>query len=81
MSWRSAGNRSPGWSAQPAKAIGTRPSTLGYLQIPKAGEYTVSIRPAQDADRYLMYFQSLQFRSLRTQFLGQFERYSGLYHS
>jgi len=33
---------------------------LGYLEIPKAGQYTVSIRPAADADRYLMYFQSLQ---------------------
>ena len=33
---------------------------LGYLEIPKAGQYTVSIRPVADADRYLMYFQSLQ---------------------
>jgi hypothetical protein len=33
---------------------------LGYLEISKAGPYTVSIRPAANADRYLMYFQSLQ---------------------
>jgi hypothetical protein len=33
---------------------------LGYLKIPKAGEYSVSIRPAAVSDRYLMYFQSLQ---------------------
>jgi alpha-L-fucosidase len=33
---------------------------LGYLDIPKTGQYTVSIRPEADADRYLMYFQSLQ---------------------
>ena len=32
---------------------------LGYVRIPKAGEYTGSIRPAEDSDRYLMYFQSL----------------------
>jgi alpha-L-fucosidase len=32
---------------------------LGYVQIPKAGEYTLSIRPAEDSDQYLMYFQSL----------------------
>ena len=32
---------------------------LGHVEIPKAGEYAVSIRPAEDSDRYLMYFQSL----------------------
>jgi hypothetical protein len=29
------------------------------VQIPKAGEYTLTIRPAEDSDKYLMYFQSL----------------------
>ena len=33
---------------------------LGHLDIPKAGQYTLSIRPATDGDHYLMYFQSLQ---------------------
>jgi alpha-L-fucosidase len=32
---------------------------LGSVEIGKAGEYTVRIRPAVDSDRYLMYFQSL----------------------
>jgi hypothetical protein len=32
---------------------------LGYFEIPKAGEYTLSIRPAEDSDQNLMYFQSL----------------------
>jgi len=35
---------------------------LGRLEIPKAGAYSVSIRPAAAADRYLMYFQSLQLK-------------------
>jgi hypothetical protein len=32
---------------------------LGTVEIPRAGEYTLTIRPAADSDRYLMYFQSL----------------------
>ncbi len=32
---------------------------LGYVEIAKPGEYTLTIRPAQDSDQYLMYFQSL----------------------
>jgi alpha-L-fucosidase len=32
---------------------------LGTVSIAKAGEYAVSIRPAADSDRNLMYFQSL----------------------
>jgi hypothetical protein len=32
---------------------------LGEVRIPKAGPYTLTIRPAEDSDRYLMYFQSL----------------------
>jgi hypothetical protein len=32
---------------------------LGSIEIPKAGEYTLTIRPADESDRYLMYFQSL----------------------
>jgi alpha-L-fucosidase len=32
---------------------------LGSVEIPKAGEYTVTIRPAEDSNQYLMYFQSL----------------------
>ena len=33
---------------------------LGEVQIPTAGQYTVSIRPAAGSDRNLMYFQSLK---------------------
>jgi alpha-L-fucosidase len=40
---------------------------LGYVRIPKAGEYTVSIRPAEDSDRYLMYLQSLSLEPVGAQ--------------
>ena len=33
---------------------------LGTVQISKAGEYTVNIRPAVVSDHNLMYFQSLR---------------------
>ena len=33
---------------------------LGYVDISKPGEYAVSVRPVDDSDRNLMYFQSLQ---------------------
>jgi alpha-L-fucosidase len=40
---------------------------LGYVQLRQAGEYTVSIRPAEDSDRNLMYFQSLSLEPVGAQ--------------
>ncbi len=33
---------------------------LGFMDLKKAGAYTVSIRPQDESDRYLMYFQTLE---------------------
>jgi hypothetical protein len=33
---------------------------VGSVKLAKAGEYTVTIRPAAASDQYLMYFQSLE---------------------
>jgi alpha-L-fucosidase len=39
---------------------------LGTVSIPRAGEYTVSIRPAAESEHSLMYFQSLVLEPVAT---------------